>query len=236
MTEESEPKPTADAEQEAADARAGAEGATNGDSNPDAETAVEDEAPDYPARIAELNEKLLRAMAELENYRRRAEKERRDTAKFAIAGFARDCLVVLDNLRRGLDTVTKEDREANPPLEALAAGMELTERELIATLERHGIEKIDPMGVPFDYDRHQAMFEVDDPSRPAGTVVEVVQPGYLLNDRLLRPAMVGVAKGGPKPEAAADKAADSESGGDEGNGAGAEGEADDTEGRIGSKA
>ncbi|MCZ6448697.1 MAG: nucleotide exchange factor GrpE [Alphaproteobacteria bacterium] len=164
------------------------------------EPAGEEAEADYQALANELNDKLLRAVAELENYRRRAEKERQDTAKFAIAGFARDCLTVLDNLRRGLDSVSAEERDGNPALAALAAGMELTERELIATLERHGIEKLDPLGAPFDYDRHQAMFEVDDKSRPAGTVVEVVQPGYLLNQRLLRPAMVGVAKGGAKPK------------------------------------
>ncbi len=155
--------------------------------------------PDYKLLAAELNDKMLRAVAELENYRRRADKERQDTAKFAITGFARDCLPVLDNLRRGLDSVSKEDRDGNPAMEALAAGMELTERELIAALERHGIEKIDPKGAPFDYNRHQAMFEIDDKSQPAGVVVEVVQPGYMLKGRLLRPAMVGVAKGGPKP-------------------------------------
>jgi len=165
-----------------------------------ADLAGEEPAPDYKLLAAELNDRLLRAVAELENYRRRAEKERQDTAKFAITGFARDSLTVLDNLRRGLDSVTSEDRDGNPVLEALAAGMELTEREVIATLERHGIEKVDPLGAPFDYDRHQAMFEVDDPNQPAGTVVEVMQPGYLLSGRLLRPAMVGVAKGGPKRE------------------------------------
>ncbi|MDH3239843.1 MAG: nucleotide exchange factor GrpE [Alphaproteobacteria bacterium] len=163
---------------------------------PEAGTSAE---PDYKALAAELNDRMLRAVAELENYRRRAEKERQDTSKYAISAFARDCLTVLDNLRRGLDTVTPEDRSADAALDALAQGMELTERELIATLERHGIVKVDPVGQAFDYDRHQAMFEVDDPSQPAGTVVQVVQPGYLLNDRLLRPAMVAVAKGGPKP-------------------------------------
>ena len=175
--------------------------AANGEAEPQDQDATEGEgaAPDYKALAAELNDRMLRAVAELENYRRRAEKERQDTAKFAISAFARDCLTVLDNLRRGLDTVTEQDRSANDALEALAQGMELTERELIATLERHGIVKVDPLGEAFDYDRHQAMFEVDDPSQPAGTVVQVVQPGYLLNDRLLRPAMVGVAKGGPKP-------------------------------------
>jgi molecular chaperone GrpE len=174
----------------------------NGEAEPQDRESGEDARaePDYKALAAELNDRMLRAVAELENYRRRAEKERQDTAKFAITGFARDCLTVLDNLRRGLDTVKDEDRSANAALNALAEGMELTERELIATLERHGIAKVDPMGEAFDYDRHQAMFEVEDPSQPAGTVVQVVQPGYLLNDRLLRPAMVGVAKGGPKPE------------------------------------
>jgi len=214
------------------------------------ELAGEEPAPDYPALTAELNDRLLRAVAELENYRRRAEKERQDTAKFAITGFARDCLTVLDNLRRGLDSVTKEDRDGNPALETLAAGMELTERELIVTLERHGIEKVDPLGVPFDYDRHQAMFEIEDESRPAGIVVEVVQPGYLLNGRLLRPAMVGVAKGGPKPEkvqapianedlaaapdaTAPDKAVDVKPAPNDGDGP--HGEPDDADGHIDTK-
>ena len=205
MTEEKEQKPAAGEEETALEPEAGSADAapTNepGDGPGDGpEPAGEDAPADDQARANELNDKLLRAVAELENYRRRAEKERQDTAKFAIAGFARDCLTVLDNLRRGLDSVSPEDRKGNPALAALAAGMELTERELIATLERHGIEKLDPLGAPFDYDRHQAMFEVDDKSRPAGTVVEVVQPGYLLNQRLLRPAMVGVAKGGAKPK------------------------------------
>ncbi|MDX1483858.1 MAG: nucleotide exchange factor GrpE [Alphaproteobacteria bacterium] len=164
------------------------------------ETQGEEAEADYKALAAELNDRMLRTAAELENFRRRAEKERQDTAKFAIAAFARDCLTVLDNLRRGLDSVSQEERKENPALETLAAGMELTERELLSTLERHGIVKVDPLGEEFDYDRHQAMFEVEDTTKPSGTVVEVVQPGYLLNDRLLRPAMVGVSKGGPKPE------------------------------------
>ncbi len=190
-----------------------APGAVEGESGPEneaqteAEPAAEPEA-DPEAQLAALNDKLLRAVAELENYRRRAERERQDTAKFAIAGFARDCLTVLDNLRRGLDSVSAEDRAGNQGLETLAAGMELTERGLITTFERHGIEKIDPLGEPFDYDRHQAMFEVEDENQPAGTVVQVAQAGYMLNQRLLRPAMVGVAKGGPKPDAADGAAGD----------------------------
>lgn len=195
MSQKRDKSPTPEAEEEnaAAEAEAAAE------SEETATEGAESEA-DYKALAAELNDRMLRAVAELENYRRRAEKERQDTAKFAISNFARDCLTVLDNLRRGLETVSAEDRATNTALDTLAQGMELTERELMATLERHGIVKVDPLGEAFDYDLHQAMFEVEDKSKPAGTVVEVVQPGYLLNDRLLRPAMVGVSKGGPKPE------------------------------------
>jgi molecular chaperone GrpE len=192
MTEKPKNSPESAAEPAAPAAEAEAEGE-------EAARAAEAAEPDYRALAAELNDRMLRAVAELENYRRRAEKERQDTAKYAISNFARDCLTVLDNLRRGLDSVAPEERSANAALDALAQGMELTERELIATLERHGIVKVDPLGEAFDYDRHQAMFEIEDATKPAGTVVEVVQPGYLLNDRLLRPAMVGVARGGPKP-------------------------------------
>lgn len=152
------------------------------------------------AENADLKDRVLRAIAELENFRRRAEKERADTAKFAISGFARDTLNVLDNLRRGLDSVTAEDRKDNPALETLAAGMELTERELIAALERHGISRIEALGKPFDHDLHQAMFELEDPNQPAGICAQEMQPGYRLNERLLRPAMVGVTKGGPKAQ------------------------------------
>ncbi len=164
---------------------------------PDAETAA-DPLAQAQAEAADLRDKLLRAMAEMENYRRRAEKERSDTAKFAIANFARDTLAVLDNLNRGLQTVSAEDRKKDAVLDALASGMELTEREMLATLERHGIVKIDPVDEQFDHNFHQAMLEVEDATKPAGTIAQVMQAGYLLNDRLLRPAMVAVAKGGPK--------------------------------------
>lgn len=166
---------------------------------PEAAAVDADEAARLAQEAAELKDRLLRTMAELENFRRRAERERQDTAKFAISKFARDCLPVLDNLRRGLDSVPAEERAASPALEALAAGMELTEREMLATLERHGITRIDPQGQPFDHDFHQAMFEIEDTSVPQGTVVQVMQAGYVLNERLLRPAMVGVSRGGPRP-------------------------------------
>ncbi len=230
MTEDSDKKP-----EEAEDAAASESDAPEDEGSPEGD-APEAAEPDYKALAAELNDRMLRAVAELENYRKRADKERQDTAKFAISGFARDCLTVLDNLRRGLDSVSAEDRGTNPALEALAAGMELTERELMGTLERHGIVKVDPKGEPFDYDRHQAMFEVEDASVPAGTVVEVVQAGYLLHDRLLRAAMVGVSKGGPKPErvqapiANEDLAQTAAPGGAGGPGAGADGEETPPEG------
>ncbi|MEE8515769.1 MAG: nucleotide exchange factor GrpE [Alphaproteobacteria bacterium] len=166
--------------------------------------------------VADLNDKLLRAMAELENFRRRAEKERSDVSKYAIANFARDMLTVADNLRRALDSATNEGAEDNA--EGLAAGIELTERGLLATLERHGITKIEAMGKLFDHDLHQAMFEVEDKDKPAGTIVEELQAGYVLKGRLLRPAMVGLAKGGPQPEAKAEAAAPQKDGDGTGNG------------------
>jgi len=174
----------------------------NDTQGPEAETEAADPLAQAQAEAAELRDRLLRTMAEMENYRRRAEKERSDTAKFAIANFARDTLSVLDNLRRGLETISPEDRKKDPTLDALASGMEMTEREMLATLERHGIVRIDPLGDSFDHNFHQAMMEVEDATKPAGTVAQVMQAGYVLNERLLRPAMVAVAKGGPKPGAA----------------------------------
>lgn len=145
---------------------------------------------------AESRDRALRALAELENFRRRADKERQETAKYAVASFARDFVGVVDNLRRGLDSVKPEDRKANAALDALAQGMELTERDMLAAFERHGIVRHDPKGQPFDANLHQAMMEIEDSSVEPGTVVQVMQAGYTLHDRLLRPALVGVAKGG----------------------------------------
>ena len=163
-----------------------------------AEAAVERLA----ARVAELDDKLLRAVAETENLRRRAAREREETGKYAVTGFAREMLAVVDNLRRALDSLP--DRPAaggvggeaggDESLAGLVAGIEMTERELLAVFERQSIRRIDPMGEKFDPNFHQAMFEVADSDQPAGTVVQVVQAGYVIADRLLRPAMVGVAK------------------------------------------
>ena len=169
--------------------------------------APETQAPD-DARLAaltaerdELKDRTLRTLAEMENLRRRTEREVADGRTYAVTNFARDVLNVADNIRRALDSVPAEARAAaDGALKGLIDGIELTERDLAKTLERHGVKVVEPKGQRFDPNRHQAMFEVPDPEVPAGTVVQVVQSGYVIGDRTLRPALVGVAKGGPKGE------------------------------------
>ena len=153
------------------------------------------------AELADFKDRLLRALAECENVRRRAQREREDTLKYAAAGFARDLLSTADNLRRALDSVPQEEA-GDERLKSLLTGVAATERELLSVFERYGIRRIDPKGERFDHNYHQAVFEAENTGQPAGTIVEVLQPGYVLHDRLLRPAMVGVAKGGPSPEPA----------------------------------
>ncbi|HYB09273.1 MAG TPA: nucleotide exchange factor GrpE [Alphaproteobacteria bacterium] len=160
--------------------------------------------------IAGLKDQMLRALAEAENTRRRARKESEDTAKYAVANMARDFLSIPDNLHRVLESIPAEGRTSSELLEKLAAGVELVEREAQTILERHGIKRIDPLGQPFDHNFHQALFEVPTTDRPAGTVVQVLAPGYVIHDRLLRPALVGVAKvpaGGAKDDPGDDSAA-----------------------------
>ncbi len=147
--------------------------------------------------IKELNEKLLRTAAEMENLRRRTQKEVADAREFSITKFAREMLGVADNLRRALDHVDEADKE-QPSLKTLVEGVEMTERELLNGMEKHGVRMISPKGEKFDPNFHQAMFEVQNPEVPNNTVMEVVQVGYVIGERVLRPAMVGVAKGGPK--------------------------------------
>ena len=151
------------------------------------------------AQVAELRDRFLRAVAEAENVRKRAERDIADERVYGITGFARDILVVADNLARTLDAVAAEARSsAEGPLKALLEGVELTDRELQKALAKNGIRQINPQGEKFDPHFHQAMFEVPDASVPAGMVARVIQPGYAIGNRVLRPAMVGVAKGGPK--------------------------------------
>lgn len=150
---------------------------------------------------AALKDQLLRTLAEMENLRRRAQREKDDAAKFGISGFARDLIPVADNLRRALEAVAPETLEGDEALKSLVTGVEMTERQLLGAFEKHGLKRIDALGQKFDSNLHQAMFEVPGTDQPHGTVVQVMQPGYLLNDRLLRAAMVGVAKGDPQAPA-----------------------------------
>ena len=155
--------------------------------------------PDHAAVAAELKDRLLRTLAEMENLRKRTEREVADSRLYSVAAFARDLLVVADNMRRALDAVTPELRSnAQSGAKALIDGVELTERELLKALEKNGVRQFTPQGEKFDPNRHQAMFEIPDATVPAGSVVQVVQPGYMIGERVLRPAMVGVSKGGPK--------------------------------------
>lgn len=164
--------------------------------------------PNYEAVIGALQTELeqmrdlrLRDAAEMENLRRRTAREMADAKKFAVSGFARDLLSVSDNLTRALSVVSAEERaSASPVWSNLLEGIEMTERELLSVLDRNGVKKVSPKGERFDPNRHQAMFEVPDPSIPAGLVTEVVAPGFMIGERVLRPAMVGVSKGGPKAE------------------------------------
>ena len=162
---------------------------------PSAPATDEETTPTDP--IAELRDQLLRAMAETENTRRRAQKEREDTAKYAVTNFAREMLTVADNFRRALEATPKDTNDIE--LKNLITGIEATERQLQAALERFGIKKLEPLGQPFDPNFHRVMMEVAEPEQRPGIVVQVLQAGYTIHDRLLREALVAVAKGGGAP-------------------------------------
>src|SRR5450755_3479626 len=148
---------------------------------------------------ADFKDRLLRTLAEMENLRKRTEREVADARVYGVAGFARDVLAVADNMHRALGTIEAELREhADVKMTALIEGVELTERELMKVLEKYGVTKFSPQGEKFDPNVHQAMYEVQDSDVPAGHVAQVMQAGYMLGERVLRPAMVGVSKGAPK--------------------------------------
>jgi molecular chaperone GrpE len=181
-----------------------------------ADTGIEEQptdGADLAARLAaaeveisQLKEERLRALAETENVRRRAARDKADASKYAVTAFARDLLSVADNLQRAQGSVDPEARKADPALETLVAGVEMTEKELLAIFERNGITPIEALGQPFDPHFHEAMYEVPDASIPTGTVAQVIQPGYMIHDRPLRATGVGVSRGGAKigPEATPD--------------------------------
>ena len=169
------------------------------------EPSAEERVAALETELAEQKDHLLRALAETENVRRRAQREREDALKYAVAGFAKELLSVADNLRRALDSLP-ESEIRDERTRGLLAGVAATERELLSVFERHGIQRIDPDGERFDHNLHQAIFEAERPGKPSGMIIEVLQPGYVLHDRLLRPAMVGVAKENPRPGESAEAA------------------------------
>jgi molecular chaperone GrpE len=166
--------------------------------NPDPNAQVGSDLDVLLTENAEMRDRLLRTMADMENLRRRTEREKTDTARYAISNFARDVLTVGDNLKRTIEHVPAEAAAGDPALKSFLEGVELTERELLNVLERHGVTRIEPLGQRFDPNCHQAMYEVEDATVPEGTVVDVMQSGYTIGERCLRPALVAVAKGGAK--------------------------------------
>ena len=162
-----------------------------------------DEIETLRAEAADLRDRLLRALAEGENTRRRAEREKQDASQYAVTKFARDMLQIADNFARALAACPPAVREAaDPAVKAVLDGVEATERQLLASLERHGVKPIDTADGKFDPNLHQAIAEVPGEGKPAGSIVNVVQSGYMIGDRLLRPAMVTVARrGDPAPQA-----------------------------------
>lgn len=150
------------------------------------------------AENVEMKDRVLRTLAEMENLRRRTEKEVADAKTYGVANIARDMVAFADNLRRAIESVPAGAREADGDLRTLVEGLELTERDFLSRLVRHGVKKLEPQGQKFDPNMHEALFEIPDPSVPTGTVMQVVEDGYSIGERCLRPAKVGVARGGPK--------------------------------------
>lgn len=160
-------------------------------------------------QIADLTDRLLRAHAEMDNIRKRGEREREETAKYAISKFARDVVTVADNFERAIQAVPPGAADEDGALKSLVEGVSMTEREFLNVLERNGVRRINPKGEAFNPHRHQAMMEMQNTDVSPGTILEVYQPGYVIEDRVLRPAMVVVAKGGPKvPKTPSDEAGD----------------------------
>ena len=155
------------------------------------ENSAEQRIAELEKQLAEMKDRALREMADAENTRRRAQKE---TSKYAVANFAKEMLGIADNFRRALDAAPNENTD--PAVKNLIAGIDATERQFQATLDRFGIKKVSPLGQPFDPNFHQVMLEIETADQPAGTVVQVLQAGYMIHDRLLREALVAVAKGG----------------------------------------
>ena len=156
------------------------------------------------AENAELKDRVLRVMADMENLRRRTEREVGDAKAYGVTSFARDMLTFADNLRRAVEALPTEVRDgAEPRLKGFIEGIELTEKDFLSRLNRFGVKKLEPMGKRFDPNMHEALFEIPDESVPTGTVLQIVEQGYAIGDRVLRPAKVGVSRGGPKADGSA---------------------------------
>jgi molecular chaperone GrpE len=165
------------------------------DTEKEAQAEEAEAAPSLEDRLADTNDQLLRALAELENTRRRADRDRAEALKYGAASFARDMLGVADNLQRALNAVAELDQETLPDAaKSLLEGVAATERDLIASMGRHKVSPVSPMGEKFDPNMHEAMFEAPGTGQPAGTIIEVIETGYMMDERLLRPAKVGIAK------------------------------------------
>ncbi len=193
-----------DAESKAGSTASAAEQAAASEAKAQAAEAAE-QAGSPDERIKQLEERLKRAIAEQENLRKRMEREKADTARYAIANFAREVLGIADNIQRAIDAVPKDAAANDQALKTFLEGIEVTERELHKAMERHGIARLNPEGEKFDPNYHQAMFEIPTADMPSGMVMQVVQPGYLLEDRVLRPALVGVSKAAPAASGGEDK-------------------------------
>jgi molecular chaperone GrpE len=157
-------------------------------------SAPEGEEEKLRAELAEMKNQMLRALADADNTRKRAEREREDTAKYAISSFARDLVSVFENLARAVQAIPPEAREGNDLMATLAQGVDLTLNEMEAAFDKHGLKRVDPIGQKFDHAFHQAVSQIEMPGHEPGTVMQVIQCGYVLNDRLLRPALVVVSK------------------------------------------
>lgn len=193
-------EPTAEqaagAEQQPAQGSEAAQGSQAPQGEDDPLAALRAEAEGLRNEVAELKDQLLRALAEAENVRNRARREREEALRYAAAPLAKDLLPVADNLRRAIEAVPSEAAENDERMKNLLVGVEMTEKSLLDALAKHGVASVDPLGERLDPHRHEAMMEVQDPSKPPGTVAQVFEIGYVLHERLLRPARVAVAAGG----------------------------------------
>lgn len=197
MTNDSNEPEKKNDEAETAEAEAAREAAAEMDDAAAEPRTEDDPFAQLQKENAELKDRLMRALAEVENVRRRAEKDRQDAAKFGPSGLAKELLPAIDNLGRALMSVPDELRKGDDAVKNLVMGVEMIEKQFVDALSRFNIKRIDPVGEKFNYEHHQAMSEAEGTGHPPGTVAQVLQPGYVMHDRLLRPAMVIVAKGDP---------------------------------------